>query len=88
MKSLPQVWKEYLKSKNATNLYQMEIEDMRGQRTSHSDVTGLHETKDEHGIWLEFDCSSMHTEQRQHYKLHGHVTKTVTLNKDDHAQGE
>ena len=79
MKSILQVWREYLKSVNNTDFYQIEVADMKGVRELFSDVTGIHETKDERGIWLEFDCSSMFTDKTKHVKMHGHITKEISL---------
>lgn len=79
MKSILQVWREYLASINNTNFYEIAIEDKYGIMERYSDVTNLHETIDERGIWLEFDCSSQFTDKTKHVKIHGHITKEVTL---------
>lgn len=79
MKSILEVWKDYLRSVNTTEFSELGITDSRNRFELFSDVTGFHETKDDCGRWLEFDCYTHHEGKRRHVKMHGWVTKEITL---------
>lgn len=76
MKSIVQVWKDYLKSVNATEFSELGITGPSNRFELFSDVTGFHETEDD---WLEFDCYTHHEGKRRHVKMRGWVTKKITL---------
>ena len=77
MKTVAQVVKDYKAKMNAKDFQNVKVLEDRGDVTAYPNVTGLHNTEDENGKWLEFDYESFTFGKRVHVKLHGHVIKTI-----------
>ena len=77
MKTIAQVLKEYEENRDATEFKRIKVMEDDGAMCEYPDVTGMHETKDEYGKWLEFDYESFTFEKKMHVKLHGHVVKMI-----------
>lgn len=88
MTTIAEVIAEYKARKEATEFGRIKIIEDDGSSSEYPDVTGLHETKDEFGKWIEFDYESFTFGKKLHVKLHGHVVKTITSDVEHTTQPE
>ena len=76
-KTIAQVVKEYRARMDATEFKSVQFLDDCGVTSEYPDVTGLHETVDEGGKWIEFDYESFTFSKKMHVKMHGQIIKTI-----------
>ena len=76
-KTISQVVKEYRARMDSTEFKSVKILEDVGSTSEYPDVTGLHETIDDNGKWIEFDYESFTFSKKMHVKMHGHVIKTI-----------
>ena len=76
-KTIAQVLEEYRERRDATDLKSIKVMENDGSTSEYSDVTGVHETNDGLGKWLEFDYESFTFGRKMHVRLHGHIVKTI-----------
>ena len=76
-KTIAQVVEEYRNKINSTAFLLISVMENNGDTSEYPNVTGVHETIDDCGKWLEFDYESFTFGKKLHVKLHGHIVKTV-----------
>lgn len=76
-KTVAQVLKEYRERRDATDFKSIKVMENDGATSEYPDITGVHETRDKDGLWLEFDYESFTFGRKMHVRLHGHIVKTI-----------
>ena len=77
MKTIAQVVEEYRERRDATEFKRIKVMEDDGTTSEYPDVTGAHTTRDNTGLWLEFDYESYTFGCTMHVRLHGHIIKTI-----------